>query len=202
MIKTVKDHAATKTLLQWTVDVLRLRPSLLFNDFSGKFHGGEDMTLTGISLFDCIEKFKKHCFHSKNWKVYEGADLIRVKNKFHKFVWTQHLRPSTFESMIRNPLCAIAEGVLYKNKSISFMAFVVPQPPSAEILKFFEEEPNIQKWIALYDLSCIFGNDPICAKLNKTKSPVFHEFESFLTSHYDVKFESITPLRNMNPMIL
>jgi len=147
------------------------------------------MTLVTVSIFDCIDRFKKHCVKSKSWKVYEGADLIQVKNKFHKFVWIQNLRPLTFESMIRNPLCAVAEGVLYRTKSISFMAFVVPQPPSAEILKFFREEPSIQRWVALYDLSRVFGSEPVCAKLNMTKSPVFNEFERYLDKCYDIKFE-------------
>jgi hypothetical protein len=150
------------------------------------------MTLVGIGIFDCIERFKKYCLRSRNWKVYEGADLIQVKNKIHKLVWAQQLRPLTFESMIRNPLCSVSEGVLYRIERVSFMAFVVPQPPSAGVLKFFEEEPSIQRWVALYDLSRFFSSAPICAKFNETKSPVFNEFERFLSDCYNTKFESIT----------
>ena len=54
------------------------------------------MTLVTVSIFDCIDRFKKHCVKSKSWKVYEGADLIQVKNKFHKFVWSTGSGPYLF----------------------------------------------------------------------------------------------------------
>jgi hypothetical protein len=141
-------------------------------------------------IFDCVERFKKYCLQSRNWKVYEGADLIRAKNRFHRFVWARQLRPLTFENMVRNPLCAVTEGVLYRIERVSFMAFVVLQPSSG-VLKFFEEEPSIQRWVALYDLSRFFRSKPICVKLNETKSPVFSEFERFLSEHYNMEFELI-----------
>lgn len=157
------------------------------------------MTLVEINIWGCIDEFKKHCHESKNWKVYEGEDLIQVKNKFHKFVWIRQIQPFTFESMIMNPLCAIRDGVSYRTERISFMAWVVPHPPAPAVLRFFEEEPNIQRWIALYDLSRVFRSEPICAKLNKTRSPVFNEFERFLRNSYDVKFEPISSLWSVKP---
>ena len=153
------------------------------------------MTLVTISIWDYIDKFKNHCYKSKNWKVYEGEDLIQVKNKFHKFVWIQHVRPFTFESMITNPLCAIREGVSYRTVRISFMAWVLPQPPAAAVLRLFEENPDISKWVALYDLSRISKDLPACSKLNETKSVVFQEFERFLSNCYGIELEPSLKLR-------
>jgi len=67
------------------------------------------------------------------------------------------------------------------------MAWVLPQPPAAAVLRLFEENPDISKWVALYDLSRISRDLPACSKLNETKSVVFQEFERFLSNRCGIE---------------
>jgi len=157
------------------------------------------MALVGISIFECIEKFKKYCLQTKNWKVYENTDLIRASNKLHQFVWVNHLNQYTFEAMIRNPTCATKQGCSYRIRNIDFIAFVLPQTPSGEILNYFEEISDVPERVALYDLSHLLRKESVCTKLNKTKSQVFSEFEKFLTKCYGTRFEPISFLEFINP---
>ena len=174
------------------------------------------MTLIEIKPRDIIQSFKEYCNKLKSWQTYESEDLVQVKNSFHQLIWIQNLLPETFKSVVMNPSCTIQSNLVnlgpfdyiereipkrcqYRTVRISFMAWVLPKQPSIGILEFFERKSQIQKWVALYDLSRFFRSEPICAKLNKTKSPVFEEFERFLFNCYGTKFEPISPLRSMNP---
>ena len=174
------------------------------------------MTLVEIKPRDIIQSFKEYCNKLKDWQTYESEDLVQVKNSFHQLIWIHDLLPETFKSVIMNPSCTIqssleafepfdyVDGYIFKKcpfrtVRISFMAWVLPEQPSIAILEFFERNPQIQKRVALYDLSRFGRSESICAKLNKTKSPVFEEFERFLFNCYGAKFEPISPLRSMNP---
>ena len=174
------------------------------------------MTLVEINPRDIIDRFNEYCNKLKGWQTYEGEDLVQVKNSFHKLIWIHDLMTETFKSVVMNPSCTIqssleafepfdyVDGYVskkcpFRTVRISFMAWVLPKQPSIAILEFFERKPQIQKWVALYDLSRFCRSEPICAKLNKTKSPVFEEFERFLFNCYGTKFEPISPLRSMNP---
>ena len=174
------------------------------------------MTLVETKPRDIIDRFNEYCNKLKGWQTYEGEDLVQVKNSFHKLIWIQNLLPETFKSVVMNPSCTIQSSLEafetfdyvdadtskkcpFRTVRISFMAWVLPKQPSIAILEFFERKPQIQKRVALYDLSHFCRSESICAKLNKTKSPVFEEFERFLFNCYGTKFEPISPLRSMNP---
>ena len=174
------------------------------------------MTLVEIKPRDIIQSFEEYCNKLKGWQTYEGEDLVQVKNSFHKLIWIHDLMTETFKSVVMNPSCTIQSSLEafepfdyvngyvskkcpFRTVRISFMAWVLPKQPSIAILQFLERNPQIKKWVALYDLSRFFRSEPICAKLNKTKSPVFEEFERFLFNCYGTKFEPISPLRSMNP---
>jgi len=174
------------------------------------------LTLVEINPRDIIDRFNEYCNKLKGWQTYEGEDLVQVKNSFHKLIWIHDLMTETFKSVVMNPSCTIqssleafepfdyVDGYVskkcpFRTVRISFMAWVLPKQPSIAILEFFERKPQIQKRVALYDLSRFCRSESICAKLNKTKSPVFEEFERFLFNCYGTKFEPISPLRSMNP---
>jgi lipopolysaccharide biosynthesis glycosyltransferase len=173
------------------------------------------MTLVEIKPREIIRRFIDYCNKLKGWQTYGNEDLVQVKNSFHQLIWTQNLMPETFKSVVMDPSCTIQSRIEslapfdyvepgisqkgpYRMVRVSFMAWVLPKQPSIAILEFFEKKPQIQNRVALYDLSRFFRSEPICAKLNKTKSPVFDEFESFLINCYGTKFELVSPLRSMN----
>lgn len=153
------------------------------------------MTLAAIKISKCIDRFKEHCHKSKGWTVYEGEDLVQVGNSYHKFVWVRSVQPATFQSIVMNPMSVINQGVTYRIVKISFIAWVLPETPSAAILGLFEENPTFLKWVALYDLSRIFRDLPTCSKLNETKSVVFQEFERFLSNCYGIELEPLLESR-------
>ena len=174
------------------------------------------MTLVEIKPRDIIQSFEEYCNKSKGWQTYKGEDLVQVKNSFHRLIWIRDLLPETFKGVVMNPSCTIQSSLEafetfdyvngyvskkcpFRTVRISFIAWVLPKQPSRGILEFFERKPQIQKRVALYDLSRFCRSESICAKLNKTKSPVFEEFERFLFNCYGTKFEPISPLRSMNP---
>ncbi len=147
------------------------------------------MTLVEIKPRDIIQSFNEYCNKLKGWQTYEGEDLVRVKNSFHKLIWIHDLMTETFKSVVMNPSCTIQSSIEslgpfdyvepdiskkcpYRTVRISFMAWVLPKQPSIAILQFFERKPQIQKRFALYDLSRLCISEAICARLNKTKSPV------------------------------
>ena len=173
------------------------------------------MTLVEINLRDVTDRFKEYCNKLKGWQTYGSEDLVQVKNSFHQLIWIQTLLPETFKSVVMNPSCTIQSSIAsfapfdyvepdisqkgpYRKVRISFMAWILSKQPSIAILEFFEKKPQIQKRVALYDLSRFCRSESICAKLNKTKSPVFDEFERFLFNCYGTKFEPMSPLRSIN----
>ena len=149
------------------------------------------MALEAIKISKCIDRFKEYCHKSKKWTVYEGEDLVQVGNSYHKFAWVRSVQPTTFQSIVMNPISAIRQGVMYRIVKISFMAWVLPETPSATILELFEENPTFLKWVALYDFGRISGDLPCCSRLNETKSVVFQEFERFLGNCYGIEFEPL-----------
>src|SRR3990170_4807632 len=82
-----------------------------------------------------------------------------------------------------------------KLKLAWYMICVFANPFSAAVLRLFEENPDISKWVALYDLSRISKDLPACSKLNETKSIVFQEFERFLSNRCGIELEPLLESR-------
>lgn len=170
------------------------------------------MALVGIKPQEIINRFKKYCTKFRGWQTYESANIFRVKSSYHRLVWISNLMPTTFKSAVMDHSCSIqispvefapfdyvngyvSEECPFRIVKIRFMAWVLPKHPEKCIVKFLEKKPQIQKWVALYDLSCFSNDTPLIAKLNKTKSIVFDEFEKFLISSYGAKFKSMPILQ-------
>jgi hypothetical protein len=100
-----------------------------------------------------------------------------------------------FEDGIKHPTSVILEGTSLRTVRHSFTGFVSLEPLPAAVLLFFEENPNLSSWVALYDLSGVTKHQSMCSKTNITKSDVFQEFERFLSSFYKIRFEhSYSPI--------
>ncbi len=167
------------------------------------------MALVEIRPQEIINRFKEHCNKFKGWQTYESVNLVQVENNFHRLIWIGNLMPGTFKSAVTDHSCAIQispvefepfdyvngyvfEECPFRTVNIQFMAWVLPRKPEKCIVKFLEEEPKIQEWVALYDLSLFFDDTTIVAKLNNTRSIVFDEFEKFLINYYGAEFKDIT----------
>lgn len=167
------------------------------------------MSLVEIRPQEIINRFKEHCNKFKGWQTYRSVNLVQVKNSFHRLIWIGNLMPETFKSAVKDHLCTIqispvrfepfdyvngyvSEECPFRTVKLQFMAWVLPKQPKKCIVKFLEKRPRLQERVALYDLSRFFDDMPIIAKLNRTKSIVFDEFEKFLISYYGAEFKDIT----------
>jgi hypothetical protein len=144
-------------------------------------------------LWEIIEKFKGFC-KFRGWKTSETDDWVEVNDKYHNFLWTRDVHPSSFKSIASNRRCVVREGLSYRVVEASYTAWLFSETPSEALIKTIFENPTFTKSIAIYDLSPLLEGKNVCEKLNNTDSPVFQEFESFLKTQLKVKLK---PLSNM-----
>ncbi|MEM2995285.1 MAG: hypothetical protein QXI91_04635 [Candidatus Bathyarchaeia archaeon] len=144
-------------------------------------------------VWEIIEKFKDFCMF-RGWKTSKTEDWVKVDDKYHNFLWTRNVHPSSFKSIVSNGRCIVREGLSYHVVEASYTAWLFSETPSETLVKTVFENPAFNKKIAIYDLSPLFEGKNICEKLNNTDSPVFQEFESFLTTQLKVKLK---PLSNI-----
>jgi hypothetical protein len=140
-------------------------------------------------LWDLIRSFKHEC-ESQGWKTSENEDLVESESRYHNFLWTRTIHPSTFEKIAHASKCAMREGVNYRVVDVTYTAWLLSEPPPEELWKAVMADPTLAEKTAIYDLSNLNSDEPICPRLNSTKSEVFTEFENFLTKKYGALFKT------------
>jgi hypothetical protein len=140
-------------------------------------------------LWDLIQSFKREC-ESQGWKTSQTEDLVTEENQYHNFLWTRTIHPSTFEKIAHASKCAVREGVNYHVVDVAYTAWLLSEPPSEELWKTVMNDPILSDKIAIYDLSKLSSSEPICPRLNSTKSKVFTEFENFLKKRFGAVFKT------------
>ena len=136
-------------------------------------------------VWELLRSFKEWC-RLKGWKTCEESDWIRVGHEYHDFVWARNVQPSTFVKVSQSPKCTVHDGCNYRVVNASYVAWLFQQPPSEGLLQSLAESSELYERTALYDLSQIYQGNPVCLKLNTTKSLVFKEFENFLEENWGV----------------
>jgi hypothetical protein len=139
-------------------------------------------------VWEILKKFKDLC-KFRGWKTSESEDWIEIDDKYHIFLWTRIVHPSSFKSIVANRRCVVREGLSYHVVEASYTAWLFPETPPETLVKAIFENSEFTKRIALYDLSPLLEGKNLCIKLNHTDSPVFHEFENFLKKELKVKLE-------------
>lgn len=140
-------------------------------------------------LWDIIQYFKEEC-ESQGWKTSQNEDWIHTDGTYHNFLWTRTVHPSTFNKIAIASKCALREGVNYRVVNVDYTAWLFSEPPPEELWKMIMDDPNLSAKTAVYDLSSMYSSEPICLKLNSTKSKVFREFENFLRKKFGVTFKT------------
>jgi len=130
-------------------------------------------------VWELLENFKNKC-KLKGWEISEYGDWVKKGDKYHNFLWTRTIHPSTFEKVATGRRFAVREGLSYQIVDISYTAWVFPEAPPEKLMRMVSENSELSKRIAIYDLSEAYAGKPVCFKLNETDSPVFQEFEKFL----------------------
>jgi len=146
--------------------------------------------LTVPKVWELLEKFKNRC-KSKGWEISEYGDWVKKGDKYHNFLWTRIIHPSTFEKVATGRRFAVREGLSYHIVDLSYAAWVFPEAPPEKLMRMVSENSELSKRIAIYDLSWAYAGKPVCLKLNETGSPVFQEFEKFLEKKCGVKVQTV-----------
>lgn len=142
-------------------------------------------------VWEILKRFKDSC-KFRNWKTSENEDWVEVDDKFHSFLWTRNVNPSSFKRIVTNGKCVVPEGVSYRVVRASYTAWLFSESPPETLQKTVFENPEFSRRIALYDLSPLLDGKNLCHKLNNTDSPVFQEFESFLAKKLKIKLKPLS----------
>jgi len=139
-------------------------------------------------IWELVKRFKNLCsFHG--WRTSESEDWIEIDDRYHNFLLAREIHPSSFNKIVSNRKCVIREGLSYRVVNASYTAWLFSEKPSVALVKAVSENPDFSERIALYDLSPMLAEKNLCIKLNNTDSPVFQEFERFLTEELKVKLK-------------
>jgi hypothetical protein len=136
-------------------------------------------------VWELLKSFKDWC-RRKGWRSSDEEDCIRLDHEYHDFVWAKNVRSSTFRKVTQNPKCTVSDGFSYRVLNASYIAWLFQQSPTNDIVQMLMDDPELSARTALYDLSQVYQGNPVCLKLNATKSQVFKEFERFLSENWGV----------------
>lgn len=136
-------------------------------------------------IWELLKNFKDRC-KRKGWKTSEEEDCIRVDHEYHDFVWAKAVQPSTFRKVTQNPKCTIRDGFSYRVVNASYVAWLFQRSPPDDVVQTLIDDPGLSARTAVYDFSQVYQGNPVCLKLNATKSQVFKEFEHFLSENWGV----------------
>lgn len=140
-------------------------------------------------VWELLNNFKDWC-RRKGWRSSEEEDWIRLDHEYHDFVWAKSVQLSTFRKVTQNPKCTVSDGFSYRVVNASYIAWLFQQSPSDDFIQILMDDPRLCSRTALYDLSQVYQGNPVCMKLNATKSQVFKEFERFLSENLGVTVEA------------
>jgi len=144
-------------------------------------------------VWELVRHFKKEC-ESRGWEASQNEDWVKVGNEYHNFLWTRTIHPATFRKIAEEHRCAIRRGISYHVVDVDYTAWLFSETPPEELLQMAEENPELFRKTAIYDLSCAHSEESVCLKLNQTDSRVFQEFESYLEKNWGLKFKEVRKL--------
>jgi len=152
------------------------------------------MSLPFPTIWSLIDGFKERC-RLNGWETCETEDWIRADDgKYHNFLWAQTIHPSTFKRIVSNHKCGIRRGMSYEVVDIAYTCWLFPESPPEFLISQVKENPELKKKTAIFDLSCVYGGEKVCQKINKTESCVFKEFEQFLEEEWCLEFKPVDKL--------
>ena len=141
-----------------------------------------------------IDSFKERC-RLNGWETCETEDWVKTEDgKYHSFLWTQTIHPSTFEKIATNRRCGIRRGNSYEVVDISHTGWLFQERPPEYLISWIKENPGLAEKTAIFDLSCVYTGENVCRKFNETESIVFKEFEKFLEEEWDLEFKPVDEL--------
>jgi hypothetical protein len=141
-------------------------------------------------VWKLMKEFKNSC-KCRGWQTSKSEDWVGINGSYHNFLWARDVHPSSFKKIVTNGKCVVCEGLSYRVVEASYTAWLFSEKPSETLVKTISENPTLSTKVALYDLSQLLAGKNSCVKLNQTESPVFREFESFLTNEMKVELKPL-----------
>ena len=152
------------------------------------------MNLPFPTIWRLIDSFKERCRLS-DWETCETEDWVRTDDgKYHNFLWTQTVHPSTFNRIVSNHKCGIRRGVSYAVVDVAYTCWLFQERPPEMLISQLTENPELENTTAIFDLSSAYKGENICRKLNETESCVFKEFEQFLEEEWNLEIKPVDEL--------
>jgi hypothetical protein len=144
-------------------------------------------------VWEMLRSFKHNC-ENLGWSVSENEDWVKADGLYHNFLWIRTVRPAAVKEIALKHKCAIRKRTSYEIVDVAYIAWLLYETPSEELLQAFVDDSELSKRVALYDLSAVYSDEPTCLRLNQTDSRVFMEFEKFLERKWKIKFKQIQGL--------
>ena len=152
-----------------------------------------DAVMAVPRVWEILCSFKRDC-ETQGWNVSENEDWVKAEGLYHNFLWIRTIRPAALREIALKHKCAIRKRASYEIVDVAYIAWLLYEMPSEELLKIVVDDPELSSRTALYDLSTVYSNEPTCPRLNRTNSKVFMEFEKFLERKWKIKFKQIQDL--------
>jgi len=149
------------------------------------------------TIWEIIQDFKNSC-KQLNWRTSETEDWIAVNENYHSFLWVKDISLSSFKRITSKAKCTVRDGFSYHIIDAAYTAWIFSSTPSKTLIKEFLEHPDFPRKTAIYDLSPLKEGKKLCLKSNRTDSPIFHEFESFLRNKLKIKFQPLASASNLD----
>jgi hypothetical protein len=144
-------------------------------------------------VWEILCSFKCNC-ETLGWSISENEDWVKADGLYHNFLWIRTIRPAAVKEIALKHKCAIRKRSCYEIVDVAYIAWLLYETPSEELLQAFADDSELSKRVALYDLSAVYSDEPTCLRLNQTDSRVFMEFEKFLERKWKIKFKQIQDL--------
>jgi hypothetical protein len=152
------------------------------------------MNLPFPTIWSLIDSFKERCRLS-GWETCETEDWVRTDDgKYHNFLWTQTIHPSTFKRIVSNHKCGIRRGISYEVVDVAYTCWLFTEKPPELLISQVKKNPELKKKTAIFDLSCAYTGEKVCRKFNETESSVLKEFEQFLEEEWEITFKPVDKL--------
>lgn len=146
------------------------------------------------TIWSLIDRFKERCLLN-GWETCESEDWVKTADgKYHNFLWTQTIHPSTFKRIVSNHKCGIRRNTSYEVVDVAYTCWLFPERPPEILVSQVKENPELKKRTAIFDLSYAYTGENVCRKLNETDSCVFEEFEQFLEERWELAFKPANEL--------
>jgi hypothetical protein len=146
------------------------------------------------TIWSLIDRFKEQC-RLNGWETRETEDWVKTDDKkYHSFLWTPTIHPSTFERIVTNRRSGIRHHDYYEVVDVAYTCWLFQERPPEYLVSWIKEKPELAEKTALFDLSCVYTGDNICRKFNETESTVFTEFEKFLEEKWNLELKPVDEL--------